>query len=372
VQNLGPYQDHQIKCDLVAAIGADENDLEPCFYVTVLHEKKKELITSELPERFWDFGLADTLMKKRLDRPINIYLVGPPGIGKSAFANTLLTMLSDENKILNVAVVGSNALHVTTELSYYKIIRASGQFEIARLVDTFGVAPSTYKNFSAFSHMLSGRVPWNWHMDNSNSEPARQLNEEKLVTSTRWRQADVVLFFFPKKDLALIDNNYKPEDNPELETLRKHFHTVTQFGINPIVLIGQADTLVKGHSIRKNPLATHKEVEKARIAVANFFSIPKRLVFPCVSYTEERERNFAIDFLAYKILLRCLENAIEARSNQREEGDELGIPSREETKNQEFTSRSRTPDDDSREGESTSGRSPAKRGQYNKKGDSNK
>jgi len=174
--------------------------------------------------------------------------------------------------------------------------------------------------------------------------------------------------------LPLLDN-YNPEENKDLETLRTHFHTITQFGLNPIVLIGQADTLVQDKSIRKNPLATHKRLEQARIAVANFFCIPKRLVFPCVSYTEEQRRNFAIDLLAYKILLRCLENAIEVRSNQRDKGDELGIPTtREETKNQEFThSRSRTPDDDSREGESTSGsRSPAKRGQYNKKGDTNK
>jgi len=334
-------------------------------------KKKEELITKAFAERFWEFGLVDSLKKKRLDPPFNIYLIGPAGIGKSAFANTLLTMLSEEDKILNVAVVGSKSLHVTTELTYYQLIKESGHYELARLVDTFGVASTTYNNPSAFSNMLSGRVPWNWHMDSSNSNTDHKLNDEKLLKSTKYRQADVVLFFFPKRSLPLLQN-YKA-DNKDLETLRTHFHTITQFGLNPIVLIGQADTLVQDDCIRKNPLGTYKKLEHARSAVANFFSIPKRLVFPCVSYTEETTRNCGIDLLAYKILLRALENAIENRSTIRKTGDELGIPVREEIKSKEpiTITQTPTPDEESSEGESRSSSRPATRGQP-KKGEGNK
>jgi len=87
-------------------------------------------------------------------------------------------------------------------------------------------------------------------------------------------------------------------------------------------------------------LGNTRKLPKHVIKLQNFFGIPKRLVFPWVSYTEEETRNCGIDLLAYKILQNALQNAIDAHNNIRERGDEFAIPEEvEETTKGEIVDR---------------------------------
>jgi len=118
------------------------------------------------------------------------------------------------------------------------------------------------------------------------------------VASKRVRKMHAVLLLIPCGSL---------QDENDMGNLRKQLANLIKEKINPIVLLARVDEQIPG--IRKAPLADTKEFTELRAMAARKFNLPSASIFPCVPYTDERERVFDIDRLAFMILEVALNSA---------------------------------------------------------------
>merc|ERR1712080_181075 len=99
-------------------------------------------------------------------RNVNILLFGFAGSGKSAFVNTVHTMLSEDPGYIvkYLAPEGNSMGHVTKNLTYYPIPNLN-----ITLWDSWGLTKETYQNME-LEHILSGMCYSGWKMTNGISK----------------------------------------------------------------------------------------------------------------------------------------------------------------------------------------------------------
>jgi len=232
------------------------------------------------------------LRKEFRNSKFNILIFGPAGSGKSSFIQTIFTMLSEEDSIVTgVCPVGGGAGHVTTTLR--KIDLPDG---MGGLWDTWGLTSDQYLH-EELSLIVKGVLPSEWEMTDGINKI-----DKKMIQTAQFRQIDAVIIMVPVGTLA---------DQSELSNLKAQIQKIIGLRLNPILLLAQADTVDK--EVRSNPNRFSLEIEKIKQQVAEAFSVPPMMIFPCVPYRVEEKRSFEIDKLAYKILQIALNNAASKR-----------------------------------------------------------
>ena len=288
--------------------GVGIKDLHSGWKITVVKGKGKEVVASfpfANSVRHFNLGLRSIVSLPPPFAPaFNILVVGWAGSGKSAWFNTIATMLGLTNDInTQVACVGGGGDHCTTTL---RRVSLQDQFGLAvNLWDTWGFDDGNYQ-FNDMEVILDGGAPDGFDMhDLESRELQGQL--QKVKKSQDQRRMMAVLFLVTPSQL----------DSPDqfMEDMKLHMRTFKTRGLNPLLVVAQADMLyergdtsgVSGNAM----LVNDARVVALKRKAADFFQVPFNNVSHAVSYAEQSERDFNVDRLAYTNLQFLLKSAVQ-------------------------------------------------------------
>lgn len=231
----------------------------------------------------------------------NIVIFGLFGAGKSSFINTLMTLMSDGTHVVtNHAMIGDGEEHTTTTLRKTNPVGDKGGWAVW---DTFGLSEQTYKG-AELKLLLEGLLADGFDLDSCENIVDHQSDLVKAKKSAHKRKQHACLFMFP---YTLFSNEAEPDER--IRDAKVYLKEFRQHGINPMVLITQADVIEP--QLRNNAMGTYQKTEALRKVCQKHLGIPLAHIHLLVNYTTERERNFNIDRNTYRIVESALNRCVE-------------------------------------------------------------
>jgi hypothetical protein len=338
---VSPYSCKKISLSITPHDGASIHTLSSTF-----------LLGLESQQGAWVSSTKSTFIWNKLNRyignlksynkgssssePLNFLVYGKVGSGKSSFIQTILTLLSSDDKPNQyVTAVGiHNAEEAAEEEGSSDAIEAAAlaaalaesALECEReehnthgfssrstthmnmhdlpelnckVWDTWGLNGDTYKH-NELEWIVQGLLPSGWSMEEV--KPNAEIMLRDFRTKDLRRQ-HAVLFFLTAPMF---------EDVDEMEHAKRQFAKISSMGLNPIIVIARADEI--DTSIRAAPMAKCAEIEAWRKRAAWDFSIPLSRVHISVPYCAEEKRVFDIERQAYKLLDAVMQAAVEFKT----------------------------------------------------------
>lgn len=225
--------------------------------------------------------------------PFNIALMGPAGAGKTSFLQTIATMLSTRKSVIqNMAQIGGDADHITRQISDYN---PRHKYEHIVVWDTYGLVKDTWQDPNVTKLFLQGGLPRKWHMNDKLTPQIQKQIMRKQKKKQHLRRIHCVIFLIPHGSLEV------PE---EIRQIQGMLQSIQEEGLNALVLLSRVDEL--SPAIRKNPMKSDEKVQAEITKCHEKFGVPMARIFPCVSYTGERERVWSIDNHTLQILEQAL------------------------------------------------------------------
>jgi len=229
----------------------------------------------------------------------NILIFGLMGSGKSSLINTLMTLMSDRSHVVaNAAVTGSGEGHTTKALRATRPVGDAGGWQ---MWDTWGVAEQTYQH-GDLKVILNGILANGFDLDSANDFVHCQEELVRGLKTAHNRAQHATLFIFP---YTFFHNVNGSAVDPRLTDAKRFFDTFSQYGINPIILISQADVVEP--QLRKNAMGTYTATEEMRKSAHKMLGIPPGHIHLLVNYTKETERDFNIDRNLFRIVEYALQ-----------------------------------------------------------------
>jgi len=222
---------------------------------------------------------------------INILFYGWVGAGKSSNLNTVASLmdpLSGQVKHGLAKVVGGVS-HATTKVQHYQI----GTSPKICIIDSPGLEKGTY-NTKELELILKGGIGDDTELVNKKQGESKEIDNYQLE-SAHHDLIHVVVIYMPI-DLMSDEN--------AMDMVKKQLDVCAKMDYNPIIMLCKVDETEP--AMRANPLGfdEYEELVSAREELADTLGYPKARILYTVPYTDEQERTWDIDALAYKNMER--------------------------------------------------------------------
>jgi len=218
----------------------------------------------------------------------NIFIFGLAGSTKSSFINSCYSMLDSEMHS-ELATSGGNAERVTTELKGYRLAKISEKLSTKyRLWDTWGVERSNY-NRCEFELILTGKASNGWKMEEASLS---RLGDNSKPVDARFIQNSVI-FFIPAAEL-------ETDESDLLKRTQDFMRIATSHQVSSLLVLSKMDALEP--LFKTNPSPQIGSVPNRIQKASNLFNLPPNRIFPLKNYQDDRNKNFEIDRLIFKIL----------------------------------------------------------------------
>jgi len=243
--------------------------------------------------------------------PLNLFVFGLAGSGKTSFINNIATLLFHKGEVKKIGSEGGENEHCTknfTKYSFGKTIYFQDDFDF-KIFDCWGVDANNYKDMD-LSKILNGVMPVGWDMsmsyDNISEEDMKKLQE------TKGRRTIHYVIFVIRASA----------NDEQLKDIQKHFSSISDLCPNPLVVITHGDELNK--KLLSNPNDDfEQEILDIRKKVSEKLNIGTNRIFFNVNYFQDGKKIFQYDKNTFRILYHSLKSAQiqEARGVQKIEFD---------------------------------------------------
>ncbi|KAG2373765.1 hypothetical protein C9374_011854 [Naegleria lovaniensis] len=218
----------------------------------------------------------------------NIWLFGPPGVGKSKLVNSIFKSLHGSFEIETAAVSGSKNAHITKDLKYIPLStlgRSGGRPGNIFLVDAWGNDDTNY-NEALFESILKGKVANNAQMNEKSSKKISDVEDKN-------KQVHAIVFVITAASCS---------EKADCASLMKYYQQAVENHLYPIVVVTKVDNVSEDLKQHPERMDNDEEVTNAIGALCSNTGIEIDSVYPVrnLSVDIQKERN---DF----IVLRCLE-----------------------------------------------------------------
>jgi len=294
IDPIGNYDEKMISFTKVEVKGGRYvDDLPPTIKLRITENGGKFQTDTSVNLIMQLFCKNLSLKKNEKANFFNILLFGIAGATKSSFVNTISTLLSENDRIQQIAAVGGGSSHTSISLMTYPLEKTR-----IRLWDTWGLTPQTYVS-GELDQILDGVLPANWKMD-LNIDKFRNVLDSNRDTRSE-RQIHGILYFLPQASLS------DPNKEPERKMMKEFFSQLSRKGYNPLLMLTKVDEVNK--NVRSTPNGNFSDLKDLTEKASKIFNIGTNRVFYNINYISEQQRTFEIDRMTYKILERVVENA---------------------------------------------------------------
>jgi len=253
--------------------------------------RKRDVISSVMvtvPIRLYVIGL-----KKRY-KPINVFLFGQVGMGKSSFVNTVATVFNQNDDysmyVQRVTAAATSTVSLTQSLTSFT-------FGYLRLFDTWGWQSEEENSKNSYTEdffelILHGLVPENTELSYV-SELMSDISQLEQGTSN-YNKIDVVIFFVTPM-----------ETNPEYLKLLQRFQGICgKNKVKTMVLLTQIDII--NAEFEKDPYTKNGEpLEELMNKVSNDTQLAKVDIKPIVNYVNTETRTWFLDKACFIPIQHC-------------------------------------------------------------------
>jgi len=252
--------------------------------------RKKDVIaktTVTVPIRLYVLGL------KRRYEPINVFLFGQVGMGKSSFVNTVGTVFNENQDfsmyVQRITAAAKNTVSLTQSLQSFK-------FGNLRIFDTWGWQHDEEKSKESyteefFEYIIQGLVP-----EDTELKQAKELlsNIGHLEGDNSKNKIDVVIFFLTPLS---INDQY-------LKLVQKFQSICSTNKVKIMVLLTQID--LYDINFENDPYNNNAEpLEVLLNKVSNDTSMAKVDIKPIVNYVNTDLRTWALDKACFLPIHHC-------------------------------------------------------------------
>jgi putative ribosome biogenesis GTPase RsgA len=260
--------------------------------------KKRDIIaktTITVPIRLYVLGL------KRRYNPINVFLFGQVGMGKSSFVNTVATVFNENDDfsvyVQRITAAQKSTVSLTQSLQSFK-------FGNLRIFDTWGWQSSEEDSNNSYTEeffelILQGVVP-----ENTELKYAKELLKDigQFEDQSSKNKIDVVIFFLTPMDV-----------NQEYLKLIQRFQGVcSKNKVKTMALLTQIDLV--NEEFENDPYTNNAQpLEELLNKVSNDTSLAKVDIKPIVNYVNTNLRTWALDKACFIPISHCFMIAETAR-----------------------------------------------------------
>lgn len=231
---------------------------------------------------------------ENIDMKLNILVFGLIGSGKSSLINTFFTLLNDECDIVKKAEELQDNEHVTKELVMYELTKQ------IKLRDIWGITNTNYGT-DIVEKVLHGELPSGWSMGFELANHKQNIESAANKAKAASRAIHSVIFVVPAS-MSNLEEDFK-------YALKEKFKYVSKFCPNPIVVLSMVDHLCPIARTHPEKAFLDETIRNRRVELCNLLGCSLGNVHIGVNYTQERQKNTAIDVNTFKILYHAVMTA---------------------------------------------------------------
>ena len=229
-------------------------------------------------------------MSKLFNEPTyNIYLIGPPGSGKSSFVNSCYHLLNSSSKVeREIACVGGTMDHCTLVCKRYRLFDLqTKEMTNTRLFDTCGLEDDD----ASFPMLLKGRVKIG---TNEIVNPIPRSSPESI-------HPNCIILFIPAADIIAGSAN--------VHSYTKRVQQIKCDIVGVCVFITKVDEVNKSVCTK----ITNRDCDDLIQKAADILKLNKESIVPLVNYTNETRKSLLVDLWIFRALKLAL---IESHSSK--------------------------------------------------------
>eukprot|EP00475_Leptophrys_vorax_P028104 TRINITY_DN4046_c1_g1_i1.p1 TRINITY_DN4046_c1_g1~~TRINITY_DN4046_c1_g1_i1.p1 ORF type:complete len:546 (-),score=143.72 TRINITY_DN4046_c1_g1_i1:84-1721(-) len=219
-----------------------------------------------------------------LENSTTLLMLGFYGNGKSAFINTVLTSLSEDEFIEKRAASRNSSKHVTRTLKNF----ASSCSQL-QILDSWGISEDSM-TMAELEGIIEGNIGYDFEM-------GQMIRKNTKSTKRRCPFVNNVIIVVDAQDI---------EDNAVMSSkIREYSHFLQQRGYTPVIAMTKVDIIDPEFAPESNPFNSPKICKKMRLA-SQETGFPINCIFPVKNYSDEYERERSLEDLA----LFCISEAV--------------------------------------------------------------
>ncbi|XP_060578681.1 interferon-induced protein 44-like isoform X2 [Ruditapes philippinarum] len=288
-----------------------ENAAVKQFMLSMEEEKTRESLKQDIENYrpIHDFLSSDTRFPR-----VNILLMGPIGVGKSSFFNTINSIF--RGKIFGVARSGSSEHSLTTKFRQYPVIsKSNSNKEMGfRICDTMGLEPNHLMEKDNMRYILNGHIEDKFLLDPSRAVAPNTpgfLKQPKLEDQIHCTA--IVL------DASTVDAADAIKDT--IQNIKDMQTVMNSLDVPQVVILTCIDKVCKQTKIDPSNALKSKLIDKTVAKVSEMLGLPQNCIFPVKNYEKECELDPNVDILALLALKGILNSADAFLSLHRDEMD---------------------------------------------------
>ena len=244
--------------------------------------KQSVAVSAALRAGYFAKGLL-AMRPLREERPFRIVLIGPPGCGKSSFANTIKTALEATGHVLHPAVTLSKSNHITRGVHCIPVFGEDNSVKAIVLVDTRGMEEGSGWRENDLRLVVEGMYREGRDLPDV---PLEELRSEaaQCQDTAHLRRADSVI--------CCVPYTYFGEEDETLESKRTYLQRMLMSvrHLNPFVVVTRADednTVLRpdGDAWSADTGSVKVALDEVRSNAAQMFCVPADRVFVSINYT---------------------------------------------------------------------------------------
>ncbi|XP_053395400.1 interferon-induced protein 44-like [Mercenaria mercenaria] len=231
----------------------------------------------------------------------NVLLMGPIGVGKSSFFNTINSIF--RGKIFNIARSGSSEHSLTTKFRRYPVISSSSNKEMGFcLCDAMGLEPNHLMVKENMKYLLEGHIQDKFLLDPSGSvSPDIPGFKKRPLLEDQIHCVAIVL------DASTVDAADAIKDT--IQNIKEMQTVMNSMDVPQVVILTCIDKVCKQTKIDASNALKSKLIDRTVGKVSEMLGLPQHNIFPVKNYEKECELDPNIDILTLLALKGILNNA---------------------------------------------------------------
>lgn len=241
----------------------------------------------------------------------NILLMGPVGVGKSSFFNTINSIF--RGKIFNTARSGSSEHSLTTKFRRYPIISNSSNKPLRFcLCDAMGLEQNHLMDKGNMRCLLNGQIEDKFLLD-----PSRSVSPDTPGVKRQPELKDHMHCVAIVIDASTVDAVDAIKDT--IQNIKEMQTVMNSIDVPQVVILTNVDKVCKQTKLDASNALKSKLIAQTVGKVSEMFGLPQHSIFPVKNYEKELELDPNIDTLALLAMKGILDHADAYLFNHREE-----------------------------------------------------